>query len=62
MKIKTQDFVLPNGEQITREYIDKKKASVILPITVEGSIVFVIQPIALSKEGALIELPAGYLE
>lgn len=62
LKIKTQDFQLPGGEQITREYIDKKKAAVIVPVSVDDGIVFVVQPIALSREGSLIESPAGYIE
>ena len=62
LTIKTQDFQLPNGKQITREYIDKNKATVIVPVTIDDSIVFVIQPIALSKEGSLVEVPAGYVE
>lgn len=61
-KIKSQLFVLPSGEEITREFIDKKKSTIVLPITKDKKIVFVIQPIALSKEGSLIELPAGYVE
>lgn len=61
-KIKSQAFLFPNGTVQTREYLDKKKASVVVPITDEGNVVFVIQPIALSKEGSLIEFPAGYWE
>ncbi len=61
-KIKSQSFSFPDGSIQTREYIDKRKASVVVPITNEGNIVFVIQPIALSEEGSLIEFPAGYWE
>ena len=61
-KIKSQDFIYPDNKIQTREYIDKKRASVIVPITEEGNIVFIIQPIALSEEGSLIEFPAGYCE
>jgi len=61
-KIKAQQFLFPNGSIQTREYIDKKRASIVVPITLEGNVVFVIQPIALSEEGSLIEFPAGYLE
>lgn len=61
-KIKLQAFSFPNGSIQNREYLDKKRASVVVPITDEGNVVFVIQPIALSEEGSLIEFPAGYWE
>lgn len=61
-KIKSQDFLFPDGSVQTREYIDKRKASVVVPITEEGNIVFVVQPTALTAEGSLIEFPAGYWE
>lgn len=59
-KIKSQLFCFPDGTVQPREYIDKRKASVVVPITEDGNIVFVIQPIGLSKEGSLIEFPSGY--
>ena len=61
-KIKSQEFRFPDNSIQTREYIDKKKASIVVPITDEGNLIFIIQPIALSTEGALIEFPAGYWE
>ena len=61
-KIKNQSFIYPDGKVQTREYIDKKRASVIVPITDDGRVVFVIQPIGLSEEGSLVEFPAGYFE
>ena len=61
-KIKSQSFTFPDGTVQIREYLDKKRASVVVPITDDGCIVFVIQPIALSEEGALVEFPAGYWE
>ncbi len=61
-KIKSQTFCFPDGTIQTREYIDKRKASVVIPITEDKNVVFVIQPIALSEEGSLIEFPAGYWE
>lgn len=61
-KVKSQSFLFPDGKVQTREYLDKRKASVVVPITQEGNIVFVIQPIALSEEGSLVEFPAGYWE
>ncbi len=61
-KIKSQDFVFPDGSIQTREYIDKRKSSVVVPVTTQGNILFIIQPIALSNEGVLLEFPAGYYE
>lgn len=61
-KVKAQDFLFPNGQVETREFIEKRKASLIVPITNDYNFVFAIQPIALVKEGALIEFPAGYVE
>ena len=61
-RVKAQDFLFPNGSVQTREYLDKRLASVVAPITEDGNYIFVIQPIALSEEGALIEFPAGYCE
>lgn len=61
-KVKAQSFSFPDGSIQTREYLDKKKASIVVPITNEGNVVFVIQPIALSEEGSLMEFPAGYWE
>lgn len=46
----------------SRDYIDKKHASVVVPVTSEGNFVFVIQPVGLAREGSLIEFPAGYWE
>lgn len=60
--IKSQQFLFPNGTLQTREYIDKKKATIIVPITDCGNVVLVVQTVALSKEGALLEFPAGYWE
>lgn len=61
-KVMTQQFKLPSGEIITRDFLKKKPASVILPVTTDGNVVCVIQPISLSAEGSLIEIPAGYVE
>lgn len=61
-KIKSQSFLFPDGSIQNREYLDKRKASVVVPITDEGNVIFVIQPIALSEEGSLLEFPAGYWE
>lgn len=60
--IKSQQFLFPNGTLQTREYIDKKKATIVVPITDCGNVVLVVQTVALSKEGALLEFPAGYWE
>lgn len=61
-KIKSQTFTFPDGTVQIREYLDKKSASIVVPITDDGYVVFVVQPIALSEEGALVEFPAGYWE
>lgn len=60
--IKSQQFLFPDGTIQTREYIDKKRATIVVPITDSGNIVLVAQTVALSKEGALLEFPAGYWE
>ena len=57
-----QEFQLPSGEIITREFLKKMPAAVVVPITVDGNVVCIIQPISLSAEGSLIEVPAGYAE
>lgn len=61
-KIMTQQFRLPDGKVITREFLKKKPAAVVVPVTSNENVVCVIQPISLSAEGSLIEIPAGYAE
>ena len=61
-KVMSQKFRLPNGQVITREFLKKKPAAVVVPITTDGNVVCIIQPISLSEEGSLIEVPAGYAE
>lgn len=61
-KVKRQEFSFPDGTIQAREYIDKKRASIVVPITKEGNVVMVVQPIALSEEGSLLEFPSGYWE
>lgn len=53
-----QQFKLPSGEVITREFLKKKPAAVVVPITTDGNVVCVIHPISFSAEGSLIEVPA----
>ncbi len=60
-KLLEKDFLYPDGKVQTREYVNNKKASVVVPITNDFYYVFVIQPVGLSKEGSLIEFPAGYI-
>lgn len=57
-----QDFLYPDGNLQTREYVYNRRASVVVPITNDNYYVFVIQPVGLSIEGSLIEFPAGYIE
>lgn len=61
-EIKNQLLRYPDGEIQHRDYIDKRRASVVVPITEEGNFVFVIQPIGLVSEGSLVEFPSGYWE
>ena len=71
---KTGDFInvnkylveLNNGEVITREKIMKGNsdgnASIILPVTVDGNVILVVQPRVFTRSGVGIELPAGYVD
>lgn len=61
-KVMSQQFKYPNGQVITREFLNKKPAAVVVPVTTDGNVVCIIQPISLSEEGSLIEVPAGYAE
>lgn len=61
-KVMTQQFKIPSGEIITREFLKKKPSAVVVPITTQGNVVAIIQPISLVAEGSLIEVPAGYAE
>lgn len=61
-KVKAQSFKFPDGSIQTREFLNKKKSSIVVPVTDEGDFVGIIQPIALSEEGSLLEFPAGYWE
>ena len=57
---------LNNGEVITREKILKGNsdgnASIILPVTVDGNVILVVQPRVFTRIGVGIELPAGYVD
>ena len=71
---KTGDFIkvhkylieLNNGEVITREKILKGSnagnASIVLPVTVDGNVILVVQPRVFTRSGVGIELPAGYVD
>ncbi len=61
-KVMHQQFKLPSGHVIKREFITKNPAAVVVPVTTDGNVVCVIQPVSLSAEGSLIEVPAGYAE
>lgn len=66
LKVVRQEYRLGMGETIIRDHIVKPNltgsAVVVLPITKEGKFVLVIQPRVLTKNGALVEVPAGYIE
>ena len=57
---------LNNGEVITREKILKGNnagnASIVLPITIDGNVILVVQPRVFTRIGVGIELPAGYVD
>ena len=57
---------LNNGEVITREKILKGNndgnASIVLPVTVDGNVILVVQPRVFTRSGVGIELPAGYVD
>lgn len=57
---------LNNGEVITREKILKGNndgnASIVLPVTVDGTVILVVQPRVFTRSGVGIELPAGYVD
>lgn len=57
---------LNNGEVITREKILKGNrdgnASIVLPVTVDGNVILVIQPRVFTSSSVGIELPAGYVD
>ena len=57
---------LNNGDVITREKILKGNtsgnASIVLPVTVDGNVILVVQPRVFTKSGVGIELPAGYVD
>ena len=71
---RTGDFIkvhkylieLNNGEVITREKILKGNnagnASIVLPVTVDGNVILVVQPRVFTRSGVGIELPAGYVD
>ena len=61
-KVKAQSFKFPDGSTQTREFLNKKRSSIVVPVTAEGDFIGIIQPIALSEEGSLLEFPAGYWE
>lgn len=57
---------LNNGEVINREKILKGNsdgnASIVLPVTVDGNVILVVQPRVFTRIGVGIELPAGYVD
>lgn len=61
-KLKSRDFRYPNGSIQRREFVDKRPATIVVPEDPAGKLIMVVQPTALTEEGALIEFPAGYAE
>lgn len=57
---------LNNGEVINREKILKGNrdgnASIVLPVTVDGNVILVVQPRVFTSSSVGIELPAGYVD
>ena len=57
---------LNNGEVINREKILKGNsdgnASIVLPVTIDGNVILVVQPRVFTRIGVGIELPAGYVD
>ena len=57
---------LSNGHTIVRERLVKGgndgSAAIILPVTVEGNTLLVVQPRVFTKDGVSVELPAGYVD
>lgn len=66
IKVASADYMLANGQKITREEIIKNNgmssASIVLPITENKKFVLIVQPRVLTKLGVGIELPAGYID
>ena len=57
---------LNNGKSFVREKLVKNgrdgSAAIILPVTVEGNTLLVVQPRVFTRGGVGIELPAGYVD
>lgn len=57
---------LNNGKTFVREKLVKNgrdgSAAIILPVTVDGNTLLVVQPRVFTKNGVGIELPAGYVD
>ena len=57
---------LNNGEIVRREKIVKNgksgSAAIILPVTVDGNTLLVVQPRVFTERGVCVELPAGYVD
>lgn len=66
LSIERYNCELNNGHTIVREKLVKGRsdggAAIILPITVEGNTLLVVQPRVFTKEGVLVEIPAGYVD
>ena len=66
IKSEVYDCKLNNGEIITREKILKGNkdgsAVIVLPITINGEVILVVEPRVFTKKTVGVGLPAGYIE
>ncbi len=66
LSIKKYRCILNNGQTIIREKLLKNnkngKASIILPITDQNTVILTVQPRTFTKSTVGISLPAGYVE
>lgn len=66
LSIEKSYYTLKNGRIIPKERILKNghdgSAAIILPLTRDNNALLVVQPRPNTKDGVLVELPAGYIE
>ncbi|MBS7021013.1 MAG: NUDIX hydrolase [Firmicutes bacterium] len=66
LKVVTEKYFLQNGNTLTRDYLLKGSndgsAAIVIALTEDNQILFVMQPRVLKQMSASLELPAGYIE